>query len=111
MITNETMPASQVDAIVTRCPFCNTRRSKILPGESEKYYCGTVRYKGEEDYNTGTQCNETAFRVGFVACVDALRQLLTAVDKASDWDENTRVGRAIQQAESVLLKHCDNLPL
>jgi hypothetical protein len=76
MSSETTANAAPVDGIVMpRCPFCDARSSG-----GNRWQCGTTGPDENDEYETGTDCDKTVFRDGFLRCHDLLVQL---VDGAS----------------------------
>lgn len=56
-----------------RCPFCNARYRRYNTNEIEHIWsCGTIGPDKNDEYNTGSECDKTVFREGFLRCHDLL---------------------------------------
>jgi len=59
------------DKCIPRCPFCDARS---IGGR--RWLCGTTGPDSNGEYDTGTACDKTVFRDGFLRCHDLLVKLV-----------------------------------
>jgi len=72
----------------TWCPFCGEGRLLFRSHEVSKWDCGTVGPDDAGEYDTGTRCDKTVFRTGFLRCRELVEKVaelqFVATDKYPD---------------------------
>lgn len=69
------------------CPFCGERPDTRK--QCNAWKCGTVevlvddegQYMSEPEYDTGTMCDKTVFRNGYLRCLELLRRVIDQHDE------------------------------
>ena len=54
-----------------RCPFCDSRSNGAT-----RWQCGTTGPDANDEYSTGTVCDKTVYRNGFLRCHDLLARVV-----------------------------------
>lgn len=72
----------------TRCPLCGEGRLLFRSYEVAMWSCGTRGPDDAGEYDTGTRCDKTVFRDGFLRCRELVEKVaaleFVATDKYPD---------------------------
>lgn len=58
------------------CPICGEGRLLFRSHEVSKWSCGTVGPDDAGEYDTGTRCDKTVFRDGFLRCRELVEKVV-----------------------------------
>ncbi len=74
----EPAAAAQLDPLVMPavCPFCGEKRISLFAYQPNRFRCGTIGPNENDEYQTGTECDKTCFRNGFLRCHDLLVRIV-----------------------------------